>query len=529
MARLPDREDLGARPVSGVMQPVVSPNGAAPARALQLVGTSLSKIGDEIYQKDAETEIARVRTALNQWEAAAIHDPKTGAKTLKGANAFKLEQELPKSFDDFQTKLLSGVNNKRARQAAELITADRKSQVMSWTGDYLTQQREVYDSAQAEAALQSSIQRVSLDPTTAPLELKVQEKMIKSRLGRQGLNDEAVEVALLGAKTATHAAVLENLFLNQNYTGARTYFAEHNNDLNADAREKYGKAVLEAGLRQDSQHKADEIMRASGTPEAALSKARAIDNPELRDATEARVRQMWSDKVSAINQGSIMAKNQVLSSVVDNNLTSKDQIDPSVWSRLDGGDKKEIDDYLKRRKSGGDAQTTWSLYNKLYSNRDLLLATDLTSLKPQLADAEFKELVRRKNEAEKGNDAGLYTNIQIADSMLAAAGVDPNPKGKDERANEKVAKFRRDLSDRVPKDAPPEQVTKEAAKLLTEVTINGWWSDKKIPAYLAKPGEDIEVPAENRQRIEVFLKKKYPSRKITDEMVRELYLLEITE
>ncbi len=194
---------------------------------------------------------------------------------------------------------------------------------------------------------------------------------------------------------------------------------------------------------------------------------------------------------------------------------------------------KSLQQFAADKVKGIPTETDWTLYYNLYKDAPLLTKTNLEALKPQLADAEFKQLTARKVELQNGADSTKTRNAkEVLDGYMREVGIDPTPKDSDKAGAVKVGKiwsvFEQNLGDLEQssgKKASPDEIKMLAKQLFTTVGVKGllYGTNEKMAVFL-EPKDQLAVPAADRKQIIAGLKLKRPGLAITEQDITDLYI-----
>lgn len=527
MATIPTVNALGARPTPTAVGPVIREDRSAPARAMQQLGQTVTRIGEEHERRQDEAAFLDAQVQANNWEAENIHDPEKGAKAKRGKDAFHLQETLPATFDQFRDKVVSGLSNNRQRQMVGKLLDSRRGQLLQWTGDYVGREREAYEEGTFKAGLASSVGRVALDPTQVDQERRVQSVAVLNRMRRRGAGQPEIDLALAALDSDLNTAVLDNYLGNEQYAKAREHFSKVSDRLMPDARAKYKKAVDEAGVRLQSQENADGIIAKAGSRAAALALARKIEDPEVRDATEQRVSRYWSEREQGDNEREARAYSAALSLVENGEAKTRADIPVATWNDMSGEQQARVNDRLRQRATGADVVTNSNVYYELdqlaADNPQKFGDLDLVPYFPHLAPADREKLSGLQRRLKAGEVAGFQTVRDVREGLVKEV-YGNTPKGeKLERANALRRRF--DEAVLAEQEGGGKRVNSQRAQeikksLLVEVvTSPGLVWDTEKPVY--EIGIE-DVPAAERAEIEGALKRK--GRTVTEQLIVDLYV-----
>src|SRR5207253_1920360 len=101
--------------------------------------------------------------------------------------------------------------------------------------------------------------------------------------------DEQIQASIDSARTKVHLGVIDRLLSLDKDKAARIYFEETQSQIDGDAQARIQKALDEAGTQREGQQQSDAILAAGGTLSEQRDKARAIDDPKVRDEVMSRI------------------------------------------------------------------------------------------------------------------------------------------------------------------------------------------------------------------------------------------------
>lgn len=533
MPKLPTANAMGPRPTPSAIVPVVREEGlAAPTRAMQQLGETIQRVGDDYGRRQDEAAFFDAQVQVNDWEAANLHDPEKGAKSKRGKDAFELTKTLPESFDQFRDKVVTGLSNNNQRRAVGKLFESRRAQIIGWTGDYVGRERESYEDGVFKAGLTSSIGRVALDPALIDQELRNQTVAVVSRMKRQGRDQAEIDVAIGGLGTAMHTAVLDTYLGEEQYSDARAYFSKVSEQLTPDARAKYKKAVDEAGLRQQSQQQADVIIAQAGGRSEAMRLAKAIEDPEVRDATEQRVSRYWSEREQSQNERESKAYSEALSLVENDMAKARAEIPVATWNAMSGEQQARVNDRLRQKATGADVVTDSKVYYELdqlaAENPQRFGELDLVPFFQHLGPADREKISGLQRSVKAGQIAGFKGQREIREELVND--FFKGPRGKAPEADAMRQRFDDAVTVHIEtKGKRPDinELRAIRAGLVKDVVLKdrSLWFDDTRKVY--EIGIE-DVPEADRAEIEAALKKPrkgFPSgRAVTEQAIVELYL-----
>jgi hypothetical protein len=527
MAKIPSAADFGARPAPNTLAPVsYDSGGAAPARALQRAGQVLSRIGERAQEQEDEAAFHEAQAKANEWEAENVHDAEKGAKAKRGKDALTLDKELPESFDRFRDSLMTGLTSNRQRQVVGRMLEGRRAQLQQWTSEYVGRQRDEYEEGSYQAAKQTAVQRVALNPALADQELRTLRVATLARARRRGDAPEVIDAEVSALDSDFQSAVLDSHLGAEQYAQAREHFSKVADRLTPEARAKYKKAVDEGGLRLDSQQKADEIMAGAKSRADALAAAKKIKDPELRDATETRVDREWSNREQAQTEAEKSAFSDTVKLIVAGSATSRDDIPVAQWNTMTGPQQHDALELMRKKAKGDDAVTDFGVYYELdqmaAENPQKFGELDLTLYAPHLDKTDREKVSALQRAVKSGQIAGFKGQREVREELVN----DFYQKAKNKTPEADALRRRFDEAVQVHIDTKGKRPDINELRtiregLVKDVMLKDRWGPFNDERKVYEIGLE-DVPDADRKEIEAALKKR--GRTVTEQAIVELYL-----
>lgn len=552
------------------------------------VGNALTQIGGDVYhksqlikrdeeQRQNEIRVQAAESALSDWELKTIYDPKTGALTKKGTAAFGLPDEVGASYDEATGNIRNTLANDTQKLAFDRATVNRKPTILSKINNHVYAQMEQVADSTYKAYIGNSralAQQNADDPARVATEIDNQRVHTALEADRLGLDAETTKRLVDGVTSDTHAVVIDQLLATGNDKRAKAYFDQVHDEISGDSLPQIEKALTVGKVRGESQRQADAIIADSAKPGAEknlqeqLEEARKIQDPEVRDAVEDRLRSNWTVKRQAEadqREDTLRTHIDSIDKIMLNSLNKIDAtgalskaISPSDWAQLSAGERNTLEQYAKR-KQVGEIETDWQTFYTLMNlatneiSQEDFARTNLMEYRARLGNSEFKQLAElqisvRQKDHPKTTDllSGESQQAQIVRDALLSIGIDPtavdNPsaKGYDKASIDRAVNFRRSVREnvaaleaRTKKKADNDQVQEIVDNLIVKghVSMPGkLWGTNEEERYVfeAHPGETLvvtaaDVPKAERAKIEASLKRNGMVY-ISDDTVLALYL-----
>lgn len=524
--------------------------GQAIGRPLQALG--LTMLQDEREKAD-QTALLKAQNQLAAWKTQALYDPANGAFTKKGEAALPLPEDVQAGFTKASSDIAAGLSTPKQRLAWDRISSQE------WQGIDLQVRRHVFSEMQDYQAGQfksfvgnkeDEAIRSAHDPSLVGVALGQALEAIDKAGPKLGLSPDAIAEQKRAVTSNVHSNVIAQLLASDEDQKAKIYFDAVKGDIKADRLDEIGKAIEEGTLRGTSQKKADEISAAGGSLTEQLAKAKAIDDPKLRDHVEQRLERLDAMQERAqreANESSMRTGYDIIDRTGD-----PTKIPPAQWATYSGPTRAAMWSYATAMTKGVKPDTDWPTYytrmQEAGTDPNAFATRNLIADRAKLGDAEFKQLTDlqlaiRKSDRNKSDQelAGFRTKDQIVTDTLTQYGIDA--KAKPDTAQGKAnAELRRMLDLRVEAAQQPGPDGKR--KKVTDVEIQGALDDilgqqKTTPGswWGLVPGNGVplfsttkrlidttvgDIPASERPLIEAALRAK--GRPVTDATVLDLYI-----
>jgi hypothetical protein len=523
--------------------------------SLARVGETISGVARETYrqarlvqkqEKDRADEIALLdaQNQLDAWEHPRLYDPETGALNTRGKNAMGLPEAVGKEYEDVTGKIAEGLGNDRQRFMFARLKQQRGAALDLNLQRHVSQEIQRYEGQELQATVSNATGNAianASDPRRVGMELGRAIEAINTHAPRLGLGPEQIAEQISAVQTKTHEGVIEQLLAEDQTKTAQVYFEETKSQITGPAVARIEKALEAGKTKAEAQKQADAIIAAGGTLTEQRTKARAIEDPTVRDAVMQRIEH--EDAVNdRIQREAEQARLNNAYSIVDK-TKSVDNISPADQVAL-ATHMPALRAYALQRAKGlpieTDYPTYYGLMTKAGDDPAAFVKENLLAYRSKLDDGEFKQLADLqlrikagdRNAADKATGS-FRTHQQIANNSLTSYGIDPTPKEGTAEAKA-VAQFYRMLDVRVSalgKEKPTNDDIQAIADdlLSTSVDVKGsWWniwpggkpffdnSKKVIEQTIA------DVPDDKRKLIEQSLRAN--GQRVTDETVLNVWI-----
>lgn len=569
MPRVYGTRQIALAPLPGVRKQAAKTalsEGAGVAEAQGNVGRALeqlggvgqqiaSRLGDvaikearEARDRADQTALLEASNSLSTWSNEQLYDPQSGALAKKGKDAMGLPESILNAYGKKADEVAGTLSTDRQREAFAKIRLEHQQTLDLTVRRHTLGEIQTYETGElrsyVENAANAAVQN-ALDPERISIELGNAVGAIKAQGPRLGMGPEEIAGAVAKARNSVHVGVIDRLLALEKPKAAAIYFDETKGEIDGDAQTKIIKALDDAGTRADAQKQSDAIVAAGGTLTEQREKARAIEDPKLRDAVMERIEHEANVKDKTDRD---LEENRLIGAydIVDKTHDVA-KIPANVWSQLTGASRSGLRSYAEHLARGvpvvTDLPTYYGLMKAAADNPEKFATTNLLEYRAKLDEVEFKQLaglqlsIRSSDTRKADKDlADFRTRGQILEDTLTLYGIDPNAKASTDEGKS-IAQLRRMVDTRVEaeqaitgKKASNEDVQRILDSVLSQsVTVPGsWWnfwpggksmSDTQKRIIDFKVGD---IPANDRTLIEQALRK--AGRPVSDATVLDLYI-----
>lgn len=429
----------------------------------------------------------------------------------QGQDAFSAPDEVQTAWEEESAKIEAGLTNDTQRASFQQIKASHARELNVAVQSHVAEQRQKYSAQVTDDYIANERNAAVVnyqDPMRVQLSIDNQSAAIEDHLNQLyhgQIPEGMLDRARLAAASQTHLDVIDRLLANGQDRTAQQYYAQVKNQIAGTDTTKVEKALNVGSTRGESQRQADKILAEQTlTEQEAVAKAREIKDPEVRDATEERIRREYTERAQqakAQRDGAFQRSSDTL----ERSRGNVDAINPTDWSQLTLAERSSLRAYGKQLLEGVPTKTDLSTYYSLQkmavnpATRDKFLKHNLLKERAYLSESDFKSLVELQTGMQKGDQQAedklhaIYTNNQIVDSALEAVGLGVKPSNKEKDApvinvvRRSVQAEVQAIQARTGKAATPEDVQKITDAILTQhiVSTPGFlYGTNQKPKYL---------------------------------------------
>ncbi len=553
---------------SGMLPLVHTPDefGAALGRGVSSAAKDVSDVRVRAQNDANQIAIDDARVRMGTWENDFLYHPETGALNKRGRDAFPLADQSVTEFDKIASRIEGDLTNGAQKQLFRQHADAKRVAVERTVYGHIEREQQAYDEQSFKALQENSRQAVAAnyrDLDRVHDEIDSQVKSIHAFAERNGMDPEVRKAYVQEAMSGSYETVVRRTLASGDSSTARALYQEMKPMILGERREGLERDIEQGGIVADSQAAADDILaqvvRADGNVSkldagAARRLVREIKDPQLRDATQARVEKRMHEFDDTQAREQEAAFSEVIADAQEHgNLTEAGM---QSLLRLTPEHRAKALDLI----TGGPVKTDFAVYDEL--KRQAAIDPDEFAAKrlaleyrSHLGDTELKELITLQGSlrGEGGREAavGLRTHFQVVDGTIAASGFDPTPdpvKSPEDAA--RINTLRRMVDDRVigwkqangKTHIPSDEVQQIVDTLLIQYRTNraSWWRDA-IPfgfvgnadtvkhAFELTPGDLAldQIPQERREYYRRNLEAR--GRVVTDDDLKALYLIELRD
>lgn len=508
-----------------------------------------SDVGKIIEQEKKRADDAAIQLAYakaNQLRNDLFWNPTTGAMAHHGQDAIGITDKVLKSFDDGALEISKGLNGSDQQEHFQSIARQQRDDIDAQLHRHEFQESKVVEKQSFDSAIASTISDGILNyqqPGKLDTAKNVIEGLVRDYSQKNGYTAPMYQEERQKTLSAYHSGVINKMSGDGDDKGAQQYFTANRQDFTGQDAIKMDKVVGATNVQQESLRQSDAIFAHASDMSDAIAQARKIGDADTQDEVIKRLKDRYALQKTA--QEDSRQQNFTSASNIVEQTKDPDQIPRAQWLGLTITERNQIEERAKRLREGAPTATDWPTYYELKtmgskdSERDQFLRTNLMQYRNRLDDSKFKELIDIQAAMKKGDTkadqglAGFRASTLIVNDALTKSGINPFPKASSSDA-QNVANFRRMvdeqsqvLQDRTGKAPGDSDVQNIVDNLMVKgVARSGIFSNYKVPLFEAKPGETIniqanDIPAGERVKIDEALKSR--GLPVTNENAVRLY------
>ena len=255
MPQVPTIDGPQVRPqgIPSVREPIDrSPDefGAGVGRGLQQAGN----MGLQLYEQE-KRRADQIAVSEFEGQASEIQtNEELGVQKVKGKDALGAIDKAIENFDQSTGTLIENLGNERQKEAARRLAQSRRQSLRESGMRYAQAQMTAYDNATTESLLKNLRQEAVLhaaDPVRIQSVIDKQKAAIRDYASptRNGIPPERTDEMIAATVSATHVGVATTLIADASYDLARSYVANHKDEIQVEDRLR-----LQGMLKERSEH-----------------------------------------------------------------------------------------------------------------------------------------------------------------------------------------------------------------------------------------------------------------------------------
>lgn len=334
-----------ARTSTGVAQEAFTPFAPAFDAATKLFAEEKQK-ADDVATTEAFTKLVKRRNQLS-------FDPKTGAMTRRGKDAFGVVDEFGPEFDKAADEIAEELNTAEQRAMFSKIRQRERAEFDSQLQKHLAAETVRYDEETTKASLETTREDAILNAHDAK---KVQEivgmqgTLLTGYAQRTGKDAEWLKGALRDEGSKTHRGVIDRLLAQGQDIRAKEYFDAYKGGLSGSDISAVEKDLEEGSLRGKSQRMVDQIMTEKGDWKERLKLAteRTKEDPKLRQAVEERLTAQMRLQDSfdqKARQDNYLRATNIVDKIKGTGKLAKDAVPQAIWRTLGREERSALENY----------------------------------------------------------------------------------------------------------------------------------------------------------------------------------------
>lgn len=379
-----------------------------------------------------------------------------GALNLRGRDAFDLPERALSAFDKRAAEIETGLTNDAQRGAFRRLAAQRRFDINRTIQRHVAAEIRRYDDQTTDSYVANEVDGAIAfadDNERVQLGVARASAALTDYANRNGLPPEWLTQKQIEVSTKVHGGVVERLLANGKDLTARDYYQANVEAIAGSQRARIEKALEVGTLRGESQRQADAILAKHADMGEALKTARAIADPQVRDATESRVKDYFATKRAADQERERAAADQAWDILAK---TKKlDAVPPGVIARMDGKQRLALEAEASAIASGAKVRTDPEAYAELQTmlstDPEGFAALDLRTYFPRLSETDRRHFIEKQHPDKIAEAATLAQQLANAHDELGWKESDREKKGKFDKAvtlavNEETRTKRRALT-----------------------------------------------------------------------------------
>jgi hypothetical protein len=468
------------------------------------------RYAEEARQDADQVALLKASNQLAAWKSETLYHPENGAFTKRGETAFALPELIAGDFERVTAEIEQGLGNDQQRLAWQKLRSQEAQTIDLQVRRHVYGEMQTFRQNELEKGVANGVDeaiRNYADPRLVGQSLGKVIEQIRTNAPRLGMGTEAVDAQVRTVTSSVHVGVISQLLANEQTGKAKDYLEATRDQIEADKLDDITKALEEGAIRKQGQTLADRILTEGGTLTQQREKARAIDDPKVRDDVMSRI----EHEAVVRDRTEREAERETLRSVYDilDSGRGVRAIPSTVWATMDPAERSNARSYARQLAEGvpvkTDDVTFYGLMRQAMENPEAFAKVNLLSSRSRLSSGDFQQLAGLQlsitnaaradlDQAQKAAAAAALraaekdvesfrTKTQLLNDSLSQYGIETRPSEQSAAERSAVAQLQRMLDRRLESLGPGAKITNTEIQdtidslLGQSVTTPGsWWN-----------------------------------------------------
>lgn len=442
MARIPVYE--ARQTPSGLINVSASPvqQTTAIGRALEGMGNTLDKIGQDIARDINEARVREVDNEASENIRSMLYDPESGYLAKTGKDAVDGFQAVQDGIRKLQADLNGKLQSTAQRKMFTDVMTRRVQSALGSVSGHAAQQAKVYNlgqaSARADMAMSDGVANYSDPVVFGRAKATMLQEAAFDKSGAEA------ELARRIALTKLHQGVINQMLSQDRAAMAREWFAQNQGEIDATVQDDLRKNLQSASSREDSLNLSIQLMASSSDYNAQRKTLKDMYaagkiSADVYDATQQRIDQEKVRREAAKAQISNEMEGRAQEWILQNPGKSVLEMPANIYTWAKGAGR--LDSLSTFARTSGKP----SANPEMFTQMTIMAADDPIGfvkrfdensavLRTQMSEGEYNSLLSRRSAISK-NDLAAQNAVTVAARTvksiaadLKAAGIDTTPK-----------------------------------------------------------------------------------------------------
>lgn len=387
----------------------------------------------EKREKDANAMAnLSAQNQLDSWLIDRIHNPTTGALTVKGPDTLQLTEQVGGEFDQVASTIAGTLTNDKQRLAFQKVQDVQKRDMTLTLERHASGEMQRYTGAELTTFVDNKRNEAlanALDPHKVGEALGQAIDQIKTIGPTLGMGPQEIQSHIADTASATHVGVINQLLAQNQTKSAQVYFEETRPQIKGDVLASVEKSLELGHTRNEAQAISDKIIAAGGTPDEQRAAVKAAADGATRDEAMQYVNTDIAQKAGVAKA----TEEQNFSRIYDMLVKNPDvrAIPPAMLANLTFGQKAEIKATALRLAKGDPVEENGATYQSRMTEATYSPSTfaqrNLAGDQLHMTDGEFKQIMEirkalvtnQQNKADAAGLSGFSTKDQLLTNTLA--------------------------------------------------------------------------------------------------------------